>query len=104
MAQEIIMTVGLTTEQGKESELSRWYRDVHIPEARQHMQHLGGVTLYESMKPGQDTLSLLAIWEFDKEDAVKAIQSAIESNQTGTFTPGPKCDVKLLSFFRKIES
>ena len=34
VAQKMIMTVGLTTELGKEAELSRWYREVHIPERR----------------------------------------------------------------------
>jgi hypothetical protein len=102
MTNKVIMTVGLTTEPGKEAELSRWYRDVHIPEARPGMQGVSGVTLYESLKSDNNSPCILAIWEFDSPEAAKAIERAIENNQGGNFTPGPKCEIKLLSFFRQV--
>jgi hypothetical protein len=104
MDQKVIMTIGLSTDPGKEAELSRWYRDVHIPEARPHMKGIAGVTLYENLKPDKNSPCVLAIWEFESQEAAKAIQKALESNQSGTFTPGPRCEMKLLSFFRKVQS
>ena len=75
MAQKVIMTIGLSTEPGTEAELSRWYRDVHIPEARRHMQGVAGVTLYENLKSDKNSPCILAIWEFDSPEAVKAMKS-----------------------------
>jgi hypothetical protein len=101
MAKKVIMTVGLSTEPGKESELSRWYREVHIPEARQQIQGIAGVTLYENMNSDKNSPCLLAIWEYDNEEAARMVQEAIGKDQTGNFTPGPECEIRLLSFFRQ---
>lgn len=103
MVQELIMTVGLSTDPGKESELLRWYREVHIPEACGQMQGLAGVTLYENLKSERNLPCILAMWELDSPEAVKAIEKAIEINQGGNFTPGPKCEIRLLSFFRQVQ-
>lgn len=104
MGEKVIMTVGLSTDPGNEAELSRWYREVHIPEARPHMQGIAGVTLYENVSSDKNSPCLLAIWEFENPEAAKAIQRAMNSNQSSNYTPGPKCDIKLLSFFRKIQA
>ena len=103
MSQKVIMTVGLTTELGREAELSRWYREVHIPEARPGMQGVAGVTFYENLKSDSNSPCILAIWEFDSPEAAKAIEEAIEKNQGGNFTLGPRCEIKLLSFFRQVQ-
>ncbi len=68
------------------------------------MQGIAGVTLYENLRQDKNSPCLLAIWEFDNPEAAKAIQRAMESNQTGSYTPGPKCEIKLLSFFRKAQT
>ena len=99
MGQKVIMTIGLSTELGKEAELSRWYREVHIPEARRQMQGVGGVTLYENLKSETNSPCILAIWEFDSPEAVKAIENSKGHN----FTPGPKYEIKLFSFFRQVQ-
>ncbi len=101
MAQKVIMTVGLSTEAGKEGELLRWYREVHIPEAKQQMQGIADVRLYENLKFDKNSPCLLAIWEFDNERAVRVVQEAIQNNQGGNYTPGPKIEIRLLSFFRQ---
>ena len=67
------------------------------------MQGLAGVTLYENLKPDEKTPCILAIWELDSAEAVKTIQESIANNQSGNFTPGPKCEIKLLSFFRQLQ-
>jgi hypothetical protein len=102
MAKKVIMTVGLSTDPGKEAELSRWYREVHVPEARQLMQGIAGVTLYENMNSDNNSPCLLAIWEYENEEVARTVQEAVASDQTGNFTPGPKCEISLLSFFRQV--
>jgi hypothetical protein len=103
MAQKVIMTVGLSTEPGKEAELSRWYREVHVPEARQQMQGIAGVTLYENLKSDKNSPCLLAIWEYENEEVARAVEQAIENNQDSNFTTGPKYEIGLLSFFRQVQ-
>jgi hypothetical protein len=103
MADKVMMMVGLSTDPGNEDELSRWYQEVHVPEARQQMQGIAGVTLYENLKSDKNSPCLLAVWEFDNEQAVRAVEKAIENNQDGNFTPGPKCEISLLSFFRQVQ-
>jgi hypothetical protein len=100
MVQKVIMTIGLSTDPGNESDLSRWYREVHIPEARRLMPGTVGVTFYENLKPDKDSPCILAIWEFESEDAVKAV----ENNQARNFTPGPKYEMKLFNWFRRVDS
>ena len=95
---KVIMTIGLSTAAGREPELSRWYREVHIPEARGHMSGVAGVTLYENLKLDGNSPCLLAVWEFDNEDAMKAM----EGNRSRKFTPGPDYEIKLFNWFRQV--
>ena len=69
------------------------------------MQGMVGVTLFENLKAGKNSPCVLAIWEFDNPEAARAIQIAIENqSQMRDFTPGPACEIKLLSFFREVQA